>query len=411
MTTIKVLILTCLILNVYGGILPESWSRALKLDRKVPVDALLSVPELIEKAGYPCEIHDVVTQDGYILSLHRMAHGKYETNDKNIKKPVVFMQHGILASSGDWVLMGPNKALGYILVEMGYDVWMGNSRGNRYSRNHTYLATDSPEFWDFSWHELGVYDLPAMIDYVLETTGHEKLQYVGHSQGNTIFYVMCSERPEYNSKIISQFSMAPIAYVSHMKSPLLKTLSYGAWGLGQIFSLVGVNEFLPNSEFMANVGITMCKDGDFTQQICTNTIFALCGFNKAQMNTTMLPVILGHTPAGSSTKQLLHFSQEIKSGYFRQFDYGFIGNIKRYRSWNPPNYNLKNVKVPVYIFHSMNDWLSSYKDVMKLYSELANPQAYILVPDLKFNHLDFIFGIDAPSYVYKTLTALLLSNS
>lgn len=73
-----------------------------------------------------------------------------------------------------------------------------------------------------SWHEIGYYDLPAMIDYVLKTTGHSQLYYIGHSQGTTAFYVMGSERPEYNAKVKIMISLAPIAFLSNQRSPLLK---------------------------------------------------------------------------------------------------------------------------------------------------------------------------------------------
>lgn len=102
---------------------------------------------------------------------------------------------------------------------------MGNFRGNTYSKRHTSLSPKSGKFWEFSWHEMGVYDLPAMIDYVLAHTNQQQLFYAGHSQGTTTFFVMCSEKPEYNSKIRAMFSLAPVAYMSHMTSPLIKILS------------------------------------------------------------------------------------------------------------------------------------------------------------------------------------------
>ena len=46
--------------------------------------------------------------------------------------------------------------------------------------------------WDIyfaycSWHEIGTRDLPAMIDRIVETTGQEKLLYLGHRQGTAAF--------------------------------------------------------------------------------------------------------------------------------------------------------------------------------------------------------------------------------
>jgi lysosomal acid lipase/cholesteryl ester hydrolase len=67
---------------------------------------------------------------------------------------------------------------------------------------------------------MGVYDLPAVVDYILKTTGEQKLYYIGHSMGTTMFYVFLSERPQYNSKIRAMFSLAPVAFSSHMTNPL-----------------------------------------------------------------------------------------------------------------------------------------------------------------------------------------------
>jgi hypothetical protein len=57
----------------------------------------------------------------------------------------------------------------FILAQAGYDVWLGNSRGTKFSRKHLTLDPDQDkEYWEFSYAENGKYDLPAMIDYVRE---------------------------------------------------------------------------------------------------------------------------------------------------------------------------------------------------------------------------------------------------
>ena len=44
------------------------------------------------------------------------------------------------------------------------------------------------------------YDLPAMIEYVLETTGEQELFYAGHSMGTTAFMAMHHYRPDIGEK-------------------------------------------------------------------------------------------------------------------------------------------------------------------------------------------------------------------
>lgn len=72
-----------------------------------------------------------------------------------------------------------------------------------------------------------MYDTPAMIDYILAYTRRPNLSYIGHSMGTTMFYVMTSMRPEYNSKVNLHISLAPVAYLSRMKSYQLVFKPFG----------------------------------------------------------------------------------------------------------------------------------------------------------------------------------------
>ena len=85
------------------------WSLVLPID--VWVFANLQ-PQLITKYGYPVETHNVTTADGYILTLFRIPHGKSATTLPYAKKPVAFLQHGLLCSSSDWLMNDEDKSLG-----------------------------------------------------------------------------------------------------------------------------------------------------------------------------------------------------------------------------------------------------------------------------------------------------------
>lgn len=68
----------------------------------------------------------------------------------------------------------------------------------------------------FSWHEIGKFDLPPTIDYILEKTNYSRCHYIGHSQGTTAFFVMMSELPHYNEKIALMTALAPIVFMTHI---------------------------------------------------------------------------------------------------------------------------------------------------------------------------------------------------
>jgi hypothetical protein len=57
-------------------------------------------------------------------------------------------------------------------------------------------------------------------------------------------------------------------------------------------------------------------DEDSLPQLCESIIFLLCGFDSGQANLTLIDTIVHHTPAGSSSKTLVHYAQEMGSGNF-----------------------------------------------------------------------------------------------
>ncbi|KAL9930923.1 lipase 3-like [Glossina fuscipes fuscipes] len=376
----------------------DAKSKEFDLDPDVVEDALLSTPDLVKKYGYPSEVHYVQTEDGYILQLHRIARSNCIP---------VLLVHGLLDSSATWIQMGPEKGLGYLLHDEGYDVWMANVRGNTYSRNHTKYNTKQPIFWEFSFHEMGLYDIPAIIDYILQQTKRQQLHYIGHSQGTAIFWIMCSERPEYSEKVLLMQALAPVAYLEHAKSPVVSFLAFFEEPLGILLKLIGAHEFLPSNEFLKMFNQIICDDDSITETICSNVMFLVAGFDKNQMNETMLPVALGHAPAGASTKQMQHFGQLKKSGYFRQYDYGWIRNHWRYQSSTPPNYEIENTKCRVALHYALNDWLATPQDVERLHQRLPNALGKFKVNYPKFNHLDFVWGINARDLLYNKLIKIM----
>ena len=109
-----------------------------------------SQSQLIKSKGYPCDEHFVQTTDNFILNIQRIPHGRNKNITRHKPKPVVFLQHGLLADSASWVFNFPKTSLAYILADNGFDVWLGNSRGNRYSRRNKYLSPDCLKFWKWS---------------------------------------------------------------------------------------------------------------------------------------------------------------------------------------------------------------------------------------------------------------------
>ena len=71
----------------------------------------------------------------------------------------------------EWVWNDAERANAFILSRAGYDVWMGNNRGNRFSNSHVSLTKDDAAFWDFYQEDMARQDVPTFIDFILEETG------------------------------------------------------------------------------------------------------------------------------------------------------------------------------------------------------------------------------------------------
>ncbi|XP_045498207.1 lipase 3-like [Colias croceus] len=285
--------------------------------------------------GFNTRVYDVVTEDGYILPLINIP-GKRE---------VVLLIHGIVDSADTFIIRG-DKSLAITLAKAGYDVWSANMRGNRYSRRHVYLNPDKDkQFWNYSYHEMGYYDIPAIIDFILQKTGERSLSAIGHSLGNTVFYVMGSTRPEYNEKINVLIALSPICFFNHARPPvssLLEAIPH----ISDVLVRLGQEEVM-GDETSTRKMITLLCTVIKSYEICANGLLStIGGSDPDELEPDFLPTLFTHFPTGTSRKTGLHLSQGYLKKDFALYDYG-ERNIEVYNSYYPPKYDLHRVTMKV----------------------------------------------------------------
>lgn len=89
------------------------------------------------------------------------------------------------------------------------------------------------------------------------------------------------------------------------------------------------------------------------------------------------------------------------TGKFQQFDFGRDKNLKIYNSPDPPEYNLKNVTAPIYLYSASEDLLVDPRDVEKLENLLPNVKCYKKIED--WNHMDMLLGKNARKVIYEKI--------
>ncbi|CAL4122891.1 unnamed protein product, partial [Meganyctiphanes norvegica] len=321
------------------------------------------------------------------------------------KHKIVFQQKGFLHNLSCWITpyCPQNNRIG---IKAGrYYVFLFYHNTTSYChRGPLKLKNNLNDIlWDESWDEMAKYDIPAVIDYILETTKYQQLSYVGHSMGTTIFWAAMSENPDYNSKIKVMFGLGPVAFVGNMISPI-RFLAPFVYEAQALLNLLGEYEFLPDNPEFLKWKELVCAVNGYKQIMCENSLFFLVGFDNFLFNKTLLPVIVGHEPEGTSTNTFIHFAQMVNTGNFQHFDYGLVGNMIHYKQAIPPLYNLSRVTAPVNLLWANNDWLADPKDAALLAQQLPNLQQNIEITFKYFNHLDFVWATDA----YKLVNRLIL---
>jgi len=365
-------------------------------------DIFRDMVSLVESRGYPIERHYAETPDGYILGMFRMPAGKMD-RDKQLPKgkPVVYLNHALLDSSWAFVCNGEEQSLGFILADAGYDVWFGNNRGNVYSLNHTIYDTDSAEFWNFSYDEMALIDLPTHIEYVLAATGASKLSYIGHSQGTIQAFAGFAMNQTLAAKVNLFLAMAPVTYV-HLQESVLMKLGF-FFRFDKSMRLFGLNQFLTDKSRITQLGAWLCQK---TPDFCDSLVSDIVGPSK-HLNASRMAVYTSQTPAGTSTKNMVHWGQGIRKEGFQMYDYGVERNMEYYHQKEPPTYPLEEMKVPTVLLSGGNDYLADPKDIDILVSKLPEKTLlkHIVIPT--YAHLDFTWAKDAHELIYPQMLEFL----
>ncbi|CAO3663062.1 unnamed protein product [Rhizopus stolonifer] len=379
--------------------------------------------------NYNCEQHVVHTKDDYFLCVHRIPSmkdhnkmaeihdfkeeieivdniDKFVLND-NPKplgytgKPVVLLYHGFLMSSEVWVSnIDEHSNLPFLLAQRGYDVWLGNARGNKYSQYHLYLSPNDQKFWNFSMNEFVMRDLPDTIDYILAQTGAPNLTYIGFSQGTAQAFASLSVNPGLNKKVNLFIALAPATTPKGLRHPIIDAFVKATPTV--IYLVFGRKAALKLALFWQRI----VSPPLFTKIIdaCCHFLFGWTGKN---IPSAQKAVSYQHLYSTTSVKSLVHWFQIIRCGQFQMYDE--IPSRLPYHTVNavadhfPPRFPTLQITTPIAIFYGRSD---SLVDFNILSADLPSPLAFVKSIK-KWEHLDFLWADGIEKIVYPDVLKLL----
>lgn len=348
--------------------------------------------------GYEPEEHIVQTGDGYLLGLHRLPYRKGEEGmrvnqgEGSIQKKVAYLHHGLLMCSEVWVaLTDEQRCLPFQLVERGYDVWLGNNRGNKYSKKSIQHSPASNEFWSFSIDQFAFHDIPDSIKYILEVTGQPSLSYIGFSQGTAQAFATLSIHPLLNQKVDVFVALAPAMAPSGLPNRIVDSLMKASPDF--LFLLFGRRSILSSTTMWQ----TILYPPIYVRiiDISLSILFAWRCRNISRLQKLAAYV---HLYSFTSTKSVVHWFQILRNKSFQFYDDEVhapfsVGASERF--YKPVKYPTKNIKTPIVLIYGGSD---SLVDITVMLERL--PRGTIAKQISKYEHLDFLWASDVDQLVF-----------
>ncbi|KAJ4299799.1 cholesterol esterase [Kalmusia sp. IMI 367209] len=376
-------------------------SRRTRQKKKGVWSSIANAPgfgELCELYGYYAEEHVVQTGDGYLLGLHRLAWRRGEEDARvnagphkgGAKKKVVYLHHGLLMNSEVWVcLTERERCLPFELVERGYDVWLGNNRGNKYSKKSVRCAPTDQKFWNFSMDQFAFHDIPDSIEYILKTTHQPSLSYIGFSQGTAQAFATLSIHPDLNDKVDVFIALAPAMSPPGLTSGIVNSFVKASPDI--LFLAFGRKSILPSTTMWQSI----LYPPIFVRLIDTSLQF-LFGWTASNITAHQKLAAYPHLYSYTSTKSVVHWFQIIRNGVFQMYDDdapSVLSNASKY--YKVAKFPTRNIKTPIVLVYGGSD---SLVDINVMLKELPRHTIAKEIPH--YEHLDFLWASSVDQLVF-----------
>jgi lysosomal acid lipase/cholesteryl ester hydrolase len=353
--------------------------------------------KFIDNLNLNLEEVNVTTEDSYVNTVWVVT--SKDTSKRNGQS--VILVHGLLDGGISW-LVNEENSLAKILCDQGYIVYLPYLRGSVFSNSHLYYK--SSKYWDFSFDEMAKYDVPAIINLVKKRDNIEKVIYVGFSQGTLLFFLEYMNDPEFMERSVKKFvALGPIPNINHSSHPILKILQKS-----NFLKLSPTKKFMYFPEEM--IKLIMPFYNPSRKKSLINKIFTFFYGGKhdtKRFNFTKYGKnLLLYQPCGTSLQNMKHWIQIYSTKKVQKYDYGKIKNLFYYKRFNPPAYDLNQMKkysIPSLMTISDVDPYSNAQDTLDFVHIIEDKKVVEFINVTNYNHVDYFYADSAVDEIFPNI--------
>ncbi|KAI8801019.1 sterol esterase-like protein [Cladochytrium replicatum] len=360
-----------------------------EIDRAL--ERMENVEDFVRFWGFILEPHYVTTEDGFILTLHRIPYSRAESSARasgslapqqspskpHATKPAVLIWHGFLMCSEIWVCQPVmEKNLAFVLAEAGYDVWLGNTRGNKYSSKHLKYKRGEEAYWDFSMDTLALFDMPAAVNYIIKTAGVPTLSYIGFSQGTAQGFSSLSLKRDLNKKVNIFIALAPATKPKGLENKFINSLISAHPEV--IYLLFGRKVLLSSTHFWSSI-----LSPRTYAAVIDACMWFLFGWTSQCIDHKN--IVYRHLYSYTSVKTVVHWFQIMRVKRFQMYDENPTVIANASTGHVVPRHPTEHIQTPVALFYGGKDTLPDTQYIIR-----NSPTPVFCLQVLEYEHLSFI---------------------
>ncbi|TGK20915.1 alpha/beta hydrolase [Leptospira fluminis] len=314
------------------------------------------------------------TSDNWNLTIEHFS----PTTGSNPKKYPVILCHGFIANR-KYFKINEKSSLVANLQKEGYDVWLLDLRGRQDAGSPSLFFGEKT--FDYSIDEYIKQDMGAAIKYVLDATGKEKVNWIGHSMGGMISYARIGSLGE--TRVANLVTIGS-PMIMDPPSRALQLWSDFTWGL-YLWPVVPTETW---SRIRGGTGIPFLPKKNFEELF----------WHADNIDPKIVSGVLTSSIASVTKREARQMDKVIETGSFRSED-------------GKTNYadGLANIKIPALLIGGRRDKLGFMYSLRYVYDTIGSSDKTMFVASKgkglsdDYGHTDLLIGKKADEEVFPVL--------